>query len=163
MIRRPPRSTPSDSSAASDVYKRQGLWWTNVLNLAVPPQRLRPDTQPEHQDPVSHMGLSPSSCASHHSASSCLCASLSFGRCRGCQWAAALPCLRLHPCQACRVPPSYGAGSAKTAPPPDRPTDLARREGAEQAWLSFCLEPALQSCAYIASCSCSSCLKAGCA
>ena len=25
MIRRPPRSTPSDSSAASDVYKRQGL------------------------------------------------------------------------------------------------------------------------------------------
>ena len=25
MIRRPPRSTPSNSSAASDVYKRQGL------------------------------------------------------------------------------------------------------------------------------------------
>ena len=32
-----------------------GLWWSNVLNLAVPPQRLRPDTRPEHQDPVSHM------------------------------------------------------------------------------------------------------------
>ena len=32
-----------------------GLWWTNVLNSALPPQRHRPDTQPEHQDPVSHM------------------------------------------------------------------------------------------------------------
>ena len=29
-----------------------GLWWTNVLNLALPPQRLRPDAQLEH--PVSH-------------------------------------------------------------------------------------------------------------
>eukprot|EP00658_Telonema_sp_P-2_P059523 TRINITY_DN4851_c0_g3_i2.p1 TRINITY_DN4851_c0_g3~~TRINITY_DN4851_c0_g3_i2.p1 ORF type:complete len:107 (+),score=21.75 TRINITY_DN4851_c0_g3_i2:92-412(+) len=27
MIRRPPRSTLSSSSAASDVYKRQGLWY----------------------------------------------------------------------------------------------------------------------------------------
>ena len=27
---------------------------TNVLNLALPPQRNRTDTQPEHQDPVSH-------------------------------------------------------------------------------------------------------------
>ena len=26
----------------------------HVLNLALPPQRLRPDTQPEHQDPVCH-------------------------------------------------------------------------------------------------------------
>ena len=25
------------------------------MNLAFPPQRLRPDTRPEHQDPVSHM------------------------------------------------------------------------------------------------------------
>ena len=32
-----------------------GLWWTNVLNLALPPQRHRSHTQPEHQDPVSHM------------------------------------------------------------------------------------------------------------
>ena len=32
-----------------------GLWWTNVLKLALPPQRHRPDTRPEHQDPVSHM------------------------------------------------------------------------------------------------------------
>ena len=32
-----------------------GLWWSNVLNLLLPPQRLRPDTRPEHQDPVSHM------------------------------------------------------------------------------------------------------------
>ena len=31
-----------------------GLWWTNVLTSALPPQRLRPDTQLEHQDPVSH-------------------------------------------------------------------------------------------------------------
>ena len=31
-----------------------GLWWTNVLNLALPPQRHRPDAQPEHQDPVIH-------------------------------------------------------------------------------------------------------------
>ena len=31
-----------------------GLWWSNVLNLALPPQRLRPDTRPEHQDPVSN-------------------------------------------------------------------------------------------------------------
>ena len=30
------------------------LWWSNVLNLVLPPQRLRPDTWPEHQDPVSH-------------------------------------------------------------------------------------------------------------
>ena len=32
-----------------------GLWWTNVLNSALPPQRLRPDTRLEHQDPVNHM------------------------------------------------------------------------------------------------------------
>ena len=32
-----------------------GLWWTNVLNLALPPQRHRPDTQVEHEDPVIHM------------------------------------------------------------------------------------------------------------
>ena len=31
------------------------LFWTNVLNSALPPQSLRPDTRPEHQDPVSHM------------------------------------------------------------------------------------------------------------
>ena len=34
-----------------------GLWWSNVLNLALPPQRLRPDTQLKHQDPVSHTAL----------------------------------------------------------------------------------------------------------
>ena len=27
---------------------------SNVLNLALPPQRLRPDSRLEHQDPVSH-------------------------------------------------------------------------------------------------------------
>ena len=31
-----------------------GLWWSNVLNLALLPKRLWPDTWPEHQDPVSH-------------------------------------------------------------------------------------------------------------
>ena len=31
-----------------------GLWCTNVLNLGLPPQRHRPDTWPEYQDPVSH-------------------------------------------------------------------------------------------------------------
>ena len=37
-----------------DYVELGGLWWTNVLNSALPPQRHRPDTQPEHQDPVSH-------------------------------------------------------------------------------------------------------------
>ena len=32
MIRRPPRSTPLYSSAASDVYKRQGLGATPIIN-----------------------------------------------------------------------------------------------------------------------------------
>ena len=31
------------------------LWWTSVLNSALPPQRHRPDTRLEHEDPVSHM------------------------------------------------------------------------------------------------------------
>ena len=35
-----------------------GLWWTNVLNSALPPQRHSPDTQLEHQDPVSLMAFS---------------------------------------------------------------------------------------------------------
>ena len=30
MIRRPPRSTPGHSSAASDVYKRQELMWPKI-------------------------------------------------------------------------------------------------------------------------------------
>ena len=32
-----------------------GLRWSNVLNSASPPWRLRLDTRPDHQDPVSHM------------------------------------------------------------------------------------------------------------
>ena len=28
---------------------------TSLLNSALPPKRLRPDTRLEHQDPVSHM------------------------------------------------------------------------------------------------------------
>ena len=31
-----------------------GLWWTNVLNSALPPQRLRPDTRLQDKDPVGH-------------------------------------------------------------------------------------------------------------
>ena len=31
-----------------------GLWWTNVLNSALPPQRHRPDTRLGHQDPVNY-------------------------------------------------------------------------------------------------------------
>ena len=31
-----------------------GLWWTYVLNSALPPQRHKPDAQPERQDPVIH-------------------------------------------------------------------------------------------------------------
>ena len=33
---------------------------SNVLNSALPPQRLRPDTQPEHKDPVCYMAVVPS-------------------------------------------------------------------------------------------------------
>ena len=36
------------------VLRGAGRSLTNVLDLAIPPQRHRPDTQPEHQDPVSH-------------------------------------------------------------------------------------------------------------
>ena len=32
-----------------------GLWWTNVLNSALPTQKHRSETWPEHEDPVSHM------------------------------------------------------------------------------------------------------------
>ena len=32
-----------------------GLWWTSVLNSALPPQRHRPDFHLEHQDPISYM------------------------------------------------------------------------------------------------------------
>ena len=48
--------TEISGRALSDWYYEElgGLWWANVLNLALPPQRLRPDTQLEHQDPVSH-------------------------------------------------------------------------------------------------------------
>ena len=30
------------------------LWWSDVLDSALPPQRLRPDPGPGHQDPASH-------------------------------------------------------------------------------------------------------------
>src|SRR5665648_553477 len=35
MIRRPPRSTLSSSSAASDVYKRQGIGTTELLHIFI--------------------------------------------------------------------------------------------------------------------------------
>ena len=31
------------------------LWWSSVLDSALPPQRLRPDAWPEDKDPASHM------------------------------------------------------------------------------------------------------------
>ena len=31
-----------------------GFWWSIVLDSALPPRRLRPDTRPEYQDPASH-------------------------------------------------------------------------------------------------------------
>ena len=31
-----------------------GLWWSNVLDSALPPWRLSPDIQPKHQNPASH-------------------------------------------------------------------------------------------------------------
>ena len=34
-----------------------GLWWTSVLNSALPSQRPRPDSRPEHQDRVSHTAV----------------------------------------------------------------------------------------------------------
>ena len=52
-----------------------GLWWTNVLNSALPPQRHRPDTRLEHHDPVSHMALLGSLRSS---------ASIQQGFCRSC-------------------------------------------------------------------------------
>ena len=54
------------------------LWWTNVLNSALPPQRLRLDTWIEHQDPVSHTALS---CSSQPEGACCLAAHLSIGQC----------------------------------------------------------------------------------
>ena len=30
------------------------MWWSSVLDSALPPQRLRPNTRLEHQDPASH-------------------------------------------------------------------------------------------------------------
>ena len=30
-----------------------GLWWTNILYVVLPPLWQRPDTEPEHQEPVS--------------------------------------------------------------------------------------------------------------
>ena len=43
--------------ALADWYYRGpgGLLWSSVLNSALPPQRLSPDTCLGHQDPVSHM------------------------------------------------------------------------------------------------------------
>ena len=48
--------TEISGRALADRYYVElgGLWWTNVLTSALPPQRLRPDIRPEYQDPVSH-------------------------------------------------------------------------------------------------------------
>ena len=34
------------------------IMWASVLNSALPPPSLRPDTWPEHHDPVSHTAAS---------------------------------------------------------------------------------------------------------
>ena len=46
----------SGRALADGYYEGPGsLWWSSVLDTALPPWRLRPDTRPEHQDSVSHM------------------------------------------------------------------------------------------------------------
>ena len=45
---------PAGSWEAPLPSEPEGLWWINVQNLALPPQRHRPDTWPEHEEPVSH-------------------------------------------------------------------------------------------------------------
>ena len=51
-------STEMESSETALTYSYHlgpgGLSRSNVLNSSLPPQRLRPDTRPEIQDPVSH-------------------------------------------------------------------------------------------------------------
>src|SRR5664279_4899386 len=49
MIRRPPRSTLSSSSAASDVYKRQVGWWRPILHGGFDPGDL---DAPEVSEPL---------------------------------------------------------------------------------------------------------------
>src|SRR5674536_322390 len=49
MIRRPPRSTLSSSSAASDVYKRQGYYLSSVLNGTTVSTVFEPSGQPLDQ------------------------------------------------------------------------------------------------------------------
>src|SRR5664280_1120989 len=52
MIRRPPRSTLSSSSAASDVYKRQGIWrWCRWLRLNSQCCRRRSTRRPACRNP----------------------------------------------------------------------------------------------------------------
>ena len=49
MIRRPPRSTPKPSSAASDVYKRQYLH-SRIKGFEFPhPFPMKPDNTPQFQ------------------------------------------------------------------------------------------------------------------
>ena len=63
MIRRPPRSTLDRSSAASDVYKRQGVFTTHYTNIKLIAENL-PGVQnasmlfdPETLSPVSYTHL----------------------------------------------------------------------------------------------------------
>src|SRR5680860_234674 len=64
MIRRPPRSTQSRSSAASDVYKRQSLVADGTLAFAEPVERpgptsLVPATMRPRIQSVTHRGAGP--------------------------------------------------------------------------------------------------------
>ena len=46
----------TSGKALADCYYvgPEGLWWSSILNSALPPQKLGPDTRPEYQDPVSY-------------------------------------------------------------------------------------------------------------
>src|SRR5660397_298562 len=57
MIRRPPRSTPLYSSAASDVYKRQALGLHRHLFSTRSPRPDRQRTARHHRTPVSYTHL----------------------------------------------------------------------------------------------------------
>src|SRR5665213_1974583 len=59
MIRRPPRSTQSRSSAASDVYKRQDITWTGKIAYCkrwgyTPVHFLQPERTQESRDTEGH-------------------------------------------------------------------------------------------------------------
>eukprot|EP00657_Telonema_sp_P-1_P004177 TRINITY_DN19658_c0_g1_i1.p2 TRINITY_DN19658_c0_g1~~TRINITY_DN19658_c0_g1_i1.p2 ORF type:complete len:112 (-),score=53.39 TRINITY_DN19658_c0_g1_i1:109-444(-) len=59
MIRRPPRSTQSRSSAASDVYKRQVLYTANWLYADHQARKAREAWAREYEEKVKRMTVEP--------------------------------------------------------------------------------------------------------